>query len=414
MKLHYLKPLKRLLFLGIFCSILFPSATFAQTTAPSSAKAPQGTASSPEKLQFKFGGYMQGLLQVGQPNASTSVGNPNTENKYFTRMGLRRGYLSFEALYGDWSAKTEIRATDKALGVYRAYIGYKPSQVRGLGFTLGLNTVAFGCELPISSRLRETFERAAYIKDLFPGDVDMGLMAQYKMPLTATYVNALRIDLGILSGNADYGMRKAFPDLLLRVEFGHDGPLMSRRYGISGYYGYATAPSGQRARRHYFGGFLDYSLKAAEGIFKLRLEAMGGLQAGTPTKNLAIASQAPEKIGKEGYTLRERTFAGAMAMLTYRHNHVPIEGVLKYDYYNRNINLKEALSKQKVGEQRSFSSEGISHSITPGLNAYLWDNRVRLSLFYEMYLHQAGLIDNNIPQWYEKDDILTFGVQFSF
>lgn len=376
-----------------------------------------------EKVQVGISGYMQGLAVVAQKNATPSVGTATSEREgMFMRMGLRRGYLKTKATYKALTAVTQLRATDKAIGVFNAYLRYSPSFLSGHHFTLGLCTTPFGYELGVSSSKRETFERAAYYSDLFPGDVDMGLFYLYSPHLASNFhINHLALDVALLSGNGTYGMRKPLPDAIARLVFGHKSASMDRLYGVNAYYGYATALGGQRARRLYLGAYLDYQLHFVHGDLKLRMEAIGGWQAGTPESNCAIGSNSPEKKGVERFVLVERPFFGAMGMLLFKSKQLPVEGFCKYDYYNRNLDLQKRLSSPAAHKSLRYEAEGVSHKGTFGVNAYFFENRLRLSAHYELNAQKGGYFENPnddlsplLTFWIPQNDLFLLGAQFSF
>lgn len=375
-----------------------------------------------QPIQLKFGGYMQGLVQIAEKNATTSVGKPPLERqKPFSRLGLRRGYFKMNATYSDFVAEAMLRVTDKEIGVFKAYINWAPQKAKNHSLYLGLNTVPFGCELGLSSQLRETFERATYYADMFPGDTDMGIYYKYSRVFREGRINKLNIDLGLTSGNAQHGMRKAIPDAVARIAIGLIGNNSLQYYGLSTYIGYATAMGKQISKRIYMSAYLDHQYNLVDGTLKFRAELLGGWQAGTPKKNIAIGSNSPEKAGVDNYILIERPFIGAMATTIFRFSKLPIEGVLKYDYYNRNLNLEKRLNMPKSQETLVFASEGVSHKGVVGINSYFYNNHVRLSAHYDINFKQVGQYSNPYEKdsklnvgWLSHDDILTLGMQFSF
>lgn len=405
--------MKRLLVLAFVIGLMGNAVSFAQR---------DNTEEKKENVKLKVSGYMQGTIVFGEKYAKSSIGtNTDEKDNPFVRMGLRRGYVRLDASYKSFTAQTEVRATDKLLGIYHAYLKYTPKRLPHHSFTFGLATVPFGYELGVSSRSRETFERAAYFGDLFPSDVDMGLFYKYKRDDTRFYINSVAFDLGATAGNSTYGMRKAFPDAVMRFVFGHKGKRFSHMYGYSAYYGYATALGKQRARRLYMGGYIDYTLHLNAGDLKLRGETIGGWQAGTAKSNSAIGKNSPEKLGAEKYLLVERPFIGAMGMLVFRMKKLPLEGFVKYDYYDRNLKLDERLEDAKARQTLRYEAEGISHKGTFGINAYFLDERVRLSAHYELNKVKMGYYDNPFADnptldtfWSTHDDTFLLGVQFRF
>lgn len=372
-------------------------------------------AQAQDKPTFKPGGYMQAVVQMAQPNGIPSVGSTHHEQgKYFLRAGLRRSYWGVESTYKGWKAKGEIIILDHKLDFYKAYIGYTLPQNKSWSFDAGLNTVPFGMELTTSSRERETIERALYFKDLFPSDVDFGLAAHYKLPHHKPYyVNHLTVDAALIGGNDKHGMRKSIPDAVLRLEAGHKDEQMVRKYGVSGFYGYVTDSKGNHYTRAYAGCHLSYALLRQSYCAKLYLEGIMGRQPGLATQNYAIGKNAPEQ-NPEGGAIKERDFMGGMAMIAVRGTSVPLEGVVKYSYYARNCNLKRELEKGFAPEPSQFLAEGVSHNTTFALNGYFNDNRVRVSLYYELIFRQTAANAAYKPIMQDRDDLLSLALQFAF
>lgn len=376
-----------------------------------------------EKVKVGISGYIQGLVAIGQKNATSPVGTSTKEQDgMFMRMGIRRGYLTTKASYKALSAVTQLSVTDKSLGIFQAYLRYNPTMHPEHRLTFGLTTVPFGYELVISSRDLESFERAAYYSDLFPTIIDMGIYYHYSPSFSIQHaINFFTLDLGLLSGNSTFGMRKALPDIIGRIVFGHKDSKMKRLYGVSGYYGYTTAVGKQYARRIYLGTHLDYQLHLTDGDLKFRLETLGGWQSGTPQTNCAVGSSSPEKKGAEQFVLLERPFLGAMGMLVYKSKRLPIEGFVKYDYYNRNLNLKQRLASPSIHQDLHYKAEGVSHRGTIGLNSYFFKNRLRLSAHYELNAQEGGYYANPNDTlsplqtfWIPQNDLFLLGAQIIF
>lgn len=377
------------------------------------------------KIKVKIGGYMQGVVLLAEKNATPTVGQKpiETPSSSYMRMGIRRGYLKFSTTYKRLSATTELKVTDKALGIYYAYLSYLFPTAPKQRLSMGLHKVPFGYELGISSKKRETFERAEYVKDLFPEDVDMGLFYKYSYRSPDSFFNYMAIDLGIVSGNALWGMNKALPNAIIRLVGGRKSSSLESYYGLSAYYGLVKSHRDTSYKRLYMGAFFDYKIPISKGYLKLCSEAIGGWQVGTLFKNNAVGSNFPLSSETSSNRLVERPFLGAMGMCLYHLSLLPLEGFVKYDYYNRDV--RHSMKKvSQQGENRilyNYDVEGTSHKTTFGINYYFLDKRLRLSANYEWNIREeSDRLTENEGQIKRKilitpqDDLLLLGVQFAF
>lgn len=368
-------------------------------------------AQAQDKFQFRQGGYAQALVQVGAPNAQPAVGNPSSEaGSALLRMGVRRAYWGAVASYKGWKVEGQLTAPGTHIDLYKMYIGYSPLRFPAWYAQVGLSPVRFGMELATSSRDRETIERAPYYKDLFPGDVDLGCLVRYTLPGGArAYINHFTAEAALLGGNAKYRVRKAWPDALLRLEAGHRDALMDWRCGASGYVGYVADDSGMRWNRYYIGAHLRYALFLPFGTAKLYAEGIVGQHPAPKGKSTAAAKDLPAHDA-----MQPRAFTGAMAMMALRANRCPVEGVLKYSYYNRNRLLTKQMQSGRTPDKADFACEGVSHDFLLGVNAYLHRDKVRLSLYYDFVYRQTAADDAFRPIWARHDDLASLALQVAF
>lgn len=363
-------------------------------------------------VEVTMSGYAQAWVVGAQANAKASVGRNNESKQPFARMGLRRVMLKTIVNYGDWAFANELTENDRSIALYRATVTYQPKAVNGFSFTAGLAPVPFGYGCTVSSSKHETPERSMFASELFPSNVDMGLFVKYSKSLKSNYINHFSSDFALLSGNGIFGMRKSVPDVLLRVQLSHKKGQAEHTYSLSGYYGYATAPDLSKARRMYIGGYNDLKIPTAYGTLQVRTEVVGGVQAGTKNTPSATSFYSPESLGKEGYMVTERPFVTVSETLIYRLACIPLQGVIKYDFINHNLHLQKAL---KDDNQLSFKANGEVHQTTIGLNYFTFNDRVRLSAFYEWNVAQKGFnTSTNKPIWLPNNNRIIGVLQFIF
>ena len=377
-----------------------------------------------EQVRFTFTGFVQAIAQYGSESDYIRVGSITAPNDQpTTRMGIRRGRLATQATYGDLGAKIEINASDQKISIFNVYAEYKPHWAEGAFVKGGLATIDFGYELPYSSSKRAAFERSLYMADLFPGDTDMGLMVGYKGALDPSKRWQLESTLSILAGNGGKGMMKNSPDLALRLALTEQGSNHNISFGLSGYGGYLPATDGyyafdkktatlkkDRMLRAYGGAFLTSTIKHRGGQLMLTTEGIMGLQPGWQNANLAVGPKAPATF--ENNIFVQRPFIAGMAQLVERIKPVDLELFGRYAYYDRNRHFDpKAVQDVKLG-QLSARTEGRSHQLSTGVNYFLQEDHLRLSLQYDCFLRQQ--IEQQALVAAKPLHMVTVGAQYKF
>lgn len=377
-----------------------------------------------EQVRFTFTGFVQAIAQYGSESDYIRVGNitaPN--NQPTTRMGIRRGRLAAIATYGDLAARLEVNATEQKISIFNVYAEYKPHWAEGAFVKGGLMTPSFGYELPYSSSKRAAFERSHYMGDLFPGDIDMGLAMGYNGTLDQSNRWRLESTLSILSGNVDKGMNKNLPNLALRLALTEQGNNHAVSFGLSGYAGTMPTPSGyyafdkgtatlkkDRMLRTYGGAFLTSTIKHQGGQLMLTTEGIMGLQPGWQHANLAVGAKANPTPGNDLFV--QRPFIAGMAQIVERIKPVDLELFGRYAYYDRNRHFDpKAVQDVKLG-QLSARTEGRSHQLSTGVNYFLQEDHLRLSLQYDCFLRQQ--IEQQALIAAKPLHMVTVGAQYKF
>lgn len=377
-----------------------------------------------EQVRFTFTGFVQAIAQYGSESDYIRVGNITAPNDQpTTRMGIRRGRLAAIATYGDLAARLEVNATDQKISIFNVYAEYKPHWAEGAFVKGGLMTPSFGYELPYSSSKRAAFERSHYMGDLFPGDIDMGLAMGYNGTLDQSNRWRLESTLSILSGNVDKGMNKNLPNLALRLALTEQGNNHAISFGLSGYAGTMPTPGGyyafdkgtatlkkDRMLRTYGGAFLTSTIKHQGGQLMLTTEGIMGLQPGWQHANLAVGAKANPTPGNDLFI--QRPFIAGMAQIVERIKPVDLELFGRYAYYDRNRHFDpKAVQDVKLG-QLSARTEGRSHQLSTGVNYFLQEDHLRLSLQYDCFLRQQ--IEQQALVAAKPLHMVTVGAQYKF
>ena len=377
-----------------------------------------------EQVRFTFSGYVQAIAQYGSEADYIKVGNVTPPYDHSTtRMGIRRGRLATQATYGDLGAKIEINASDQKLSIFNVYAEYKPHWAEGAFVKGGLATIDFGYELPYSSSKRAAFERSLYMNDLFPGDTDMGLMVGYKGALDQSKRWQLESTLSILAGNGGKGMMKNNPDLALRLALTEQGSNHNVSFGLSGYGGYLPATDGyyafdqetatlqnDRMLRAYGGAFLTSTIQHPGGQLMLTAEGIMGLQPGWQNANLAVGPKAPATF--ENNILVQRQFIAGMAQIVERIKPIDLELFGRYAYYDRNRHFDPKAQQDLKLSNLTALTEGRSHQISTGVNYFIQQDHLRLSLQYDCFLRQQ--IEQQALVAAKPLHMVTVGAQYKF
>lgn len=376
------------------------------------------------QVRFTFTGFVQAVAQYGSESDYMKVGQVTPPyDQPATRMGIRRGRLAAIATYGDLAARIDVNATDQKISIFNVYAEYKPHWAQGAFVKGGLMTPSFGYELPYSSSQRAAFERSLYMADLFPGDIDMGLEMGYKGTLDKSKRWQLESTLSILSGNGDKGMNKNLPNLALRLALTEQGNNHDVSFGLSGYAGTMPTPSGyyafdkgtatlkkDRMLRAYGGAFLTSTIKHRGGQLMLTTEGIMGLQPGWQNSNLAVGPKAPATF--ENNIFVQRLFIAGMAQIVERIKPVDLELFGRYAYYDRNRNFDPKAEQDLKLSNLTALTEGRSHQLSTGVNYFLQQDHLRLSLQYDCFLRQQ--IEQQALVSAKPLHMVTVGAQYKF
>jgi hypothetical protein len=197
---------------------------------------------------FKISGFVQAQYQYffipdtiggATPYFATFAGGNFAGRWSNNRFMIRRGRLKITHSTKFTEGALSIDATERGIGVKDLYVKGTEPWLGAFSLTAGIQNRPFGFEIGYSSALRETPERSRVIQTIFPYERDLGAVLSFQMPEKSP-LNFLKIDLGILNGNAINYESDAHKDFVGRIKISN--PVKSKfidySIGFSVYYGY--------------------------------------------------------------------------------------------------------------------------------------------------------------------------------
>jgi hypothetical protein len=266
--------------------------------------------------KLKFSGYVQSEWQMSQidingnasqdmkvgagANAAEKANAVTTPGSTFNRFGVRRGRL--KATYSDFGCTgvVYIDATEKGVVLKEAYVAALDPWAGILTLKGGIFNKPFGYEIEYSSSSRESPERSRVIQTLFPNERDLGAMVTLQAP-KGTPWSVLKLDLGLLAGNAIGLDSKSQKDLVAHLNYTNSTANIKYAIGASLYNGYVLQPTRNvyslsdnvfkvdstltnkngYANKQYFGFDGQFSLASVAGLTTIRGEYLFGTQTGS-------------------------------------------------------------------------------------------------------------------------------------
>jgi hypothetical protein len=205
---------------------------FGTLTSPARAQEPVPANEVPiEENPLEFSGYVQPELRYER--------NGGDDEFYFQ---LRRGRLKMEYELDPASFLLEIDATQDGVDIKEIWgrIALPLPAGTELALIAGLFKIPFGFDLQVSSSRRVFPERSQMVRNLFPGERDVGLRLDGSFA-DELIVAQLAVQNGLPIGDAHFGAfaepdGDVYKDVTLRVAV-EPGPVT---VGVSGLYGRGT------------------------------------------------------------------------------------------------------------------------------------------------------------------------------
>ncbi|MDR0427256.1 MAG: hypothetical protein LBH12_01485 [Dysgonamonadaceae bacterium] len=374
--------------------------------------------------KLKISGYIQSQYQYGEKEATLNVGTANSDSeKSFNRVGIRRGRIKFTYEEGIASGVFQIDLTEKGVDIKDAYLNVKAPWLKSVQFRTGVFDRPFGYEISYSSSRRESPERSAIFRTLFPQERDLGAMFILQAPQSSPW-NVLKLEAGLFAGN---GIKQETDN---RKDFiGHlsgnktIGDNMNVGLGASYYNGGVyqgsenvytmkdkgfvidnnSSNKGKFAKREYFGLDAQYSLITSLGITQLRGEYLFGQQPGT-----AGSSKSPNASTLPASDTYVRDFNGWYVMLVQDIGRLPFSAVLKYDSYDPNTKVKG----DEIGQNGTSQTDLAKNTFGLG-GIWKMNENLLLQVFYEINKNEKS---NNVTGMNSdlEDNVFTTRLQYKF
>jgi len=381
---------------------------------------------------LKINGWIQAQYQNADSIGALNFDGGDFPANVYSRFMIRRGRIKFTYDNNNVQYVAQLNMTERFVNIADLYGKITDPIIKWVSLQAGIMNRPFGYDISYSSADRESPERARYTQILTPNERDMGAEIIIEGPKNSKY-NGLKIVAGLFNGtgitipNVNISDIDSKKDFIGRLSYykslNHDK--INYGIGASNYYGYErvannflynqinnnqyvisdsikTIIKGSYAKRIYYGVEALFSIKSIIGKTTVRGEYVLGQQ---PASKLSSKSPQTSTTG-ETYI---RNFDGLYAYLIQRIGKTKNELVIKYEWYDPNIDIK----KDDIKSAYRFSSADIKYTaIGLGYNYYANDN-FKLMLHYNMVTDE---LSKNLSGFTREipDNIFTARVQIRF
>lgn len=381
--------------------------------------------------KIKISGYVQPQFQWADSAGIKSFAGGDFPAHVDKRFKVRRA--EFKTMYDN--GKTQIVAnidvTQEGINIKDAYGKFTEQWCKTFSLTAGIFNRPFGFEVPYSSGMLESPERARMSQIIFPGERDLGAMITFQLPVSSA-LHPLKIDAGMFNGTGnnvnDFDFQK---DFIGNIHWTKTSKSEKVTYNIGGSFykgGWANgndtlyhnvqvqangavdytkdvASSNKFAisKRIYFGGDGQLTIDWLIGITTLRAEYIQGMQPGTSSssKSASTLPTAPTYV---------RNFNGAYLYFLQNIGQSKNQLIVKYDWYDPNTDV----SGDEIGKSGTRLGATDIRYTTLGLGwAYRWDNNVKITAYYDKVENETSV---NLKGFTHdlKDNVFTLRVQYKF
>lgn len=377
--------------------------------------------------KFKVSGYFQAQAEIGEIGAKTRTGanggryNEVIDGKdadFFTRYGLRRSRIKFQYSEKFMKVAFGLDLSEKGVKFKEAYLQLDDPYLNMFSLKTGVIYVGFSDEINYSSSKRESPEHSLIVNKLIPDEKDLGTQLRITAPKTS-FLNGLRLDLGLFSGNGirvddnskmDFVARLKYEKSISKISFGLGASLYNGKvnnadsllYTVkNGVWTSEEVTRNQMNKRQYFSFDAQFAIKTIMGSTSLRGEYLFGEQPSivgdfaSPESNSYISAAAFSY---------QRSFAGGYVYFLQDIYKTPLTFVLKYSYLDPNIEMQ--------GDEISNKADLTMSTIGFG---GLWqiNSALRLMAFYDINKNEKT---NTNPIYNKdiKDNVFTLRLQYKF
>ena len=384
--------------------------------------------------KLKFTGYVQSEWQMSQidvnGNASQDLkvgsgANAGEKNQTasvspagasLNRFGVRRGRL--KATYTDFGCTgvVYVDVTEKGVVVKEAYASALDPWAGVFTLKGGLFNRPFGYEIEYSSSSRESPERSRIIQTLFPSERDLGAMVTLQAP-KGTPWSVLKLDLGLLAGNALGTDSKSQKDLIAHLTYGNSTGDIKYGIGASMYNGFIYQPTkyvyamsnnvfkvdststniNGYAPRQYFGFDGQFSIATPAGLTSLRGEYIFGKQTGSTSstaspsldvKPTAYGTAPTAVVTGDAFT---RNFAGGYIQFAQDIADTKHTITVKYDWYDPNTDV----AGNNIGAAITDAGQVAANKATSKSKPYVVTNKADIA-YSTLGIGYIYRLNNNI------------------
>jgi len=383
--------------------------------------------------KIKISGYLQGQFQIADKPGTKTYEGGDFSVASDKRFMVRRGRLKVAYVTDLSQFVIQIDATEKGVSVKDAYASFTEPWLKTFGLTAGIFNRPFGFEIPYSSSLRESPERARMSQVLFPGERDLGAEIVVNLPKTIPFWSGFKLEAGLFSGNGINPDFKEYKDFIGRLSFTGTNKNEFFKYGVGVSYLKGTTYNGTKkiytmqtlkddmttgfgvdstetnkggnSIKEYLGIDAQFTFDFPFGITQLRGEFIMGQQPayeGTTvsTNDATFAKTLP---AKDTYI---RKFNGAYFCLVQNIGRSKFGIVVKYDWYDPNTGISGHNIKPTYEYNGSLTNKTLLsaadikyQTLGVGVNFKMMEN-IKLTAY-------AALVLN------EKTDVSGFGGDIS-
>lgn len=390
---------------------------------------------------LRITGYMQPQFQVAQADGVASFEGGNFSTFSRSRFMLRRARLKVEYLlpsrqnYPRAQFVFQVDATERGVIVRDMFIRLFETKRNTYSVSAGFFARPFGFEVNLGSASRETPERGRMSQTLMPGERDLGVMFSHEPQSRSSKLFHVKFDAGFFngqgaSGTTDFDSHKDFisrlsikPYKINKAEISGGLSFLRGGWKNGTKYVYSSGNNtngdyvfivdsadlnlGRSSPRHYYGADLQYKLHHAWGETELRAEYWFGTQPGTATST-ANPGTLPSSNGIALPTY-VRHFDGAYFYFLQHIINAKHQLVLKYDWYDPNIRVKE----REIGKTGTNLTAGDIKYSTLGIGyIYQFNPETKITLYYDLVKNESTLLPAAAADL--KDNVFTCRLQFRF
>lgn len=390
---------------------------------------------------LRITGYMQPQFQVAQSDGAQSFEGGNFSQFSRSRFMLRRARLKVEYLsitrnnFPKAQFVFQIDATERGVIVRDMFIRLFESKRNNFSVTAGFFARPFGYEVNLGSAIRESPERGRMSQILMPGERDLGVMFSHEPQNKKNKNYHFKLDAGFFNGQGASGVTDfdSHKDLITRLTI---KPYKWKREEISGGLSYlhggwkngtkyvfisgtttngdavfvvdsSAVNLGKSSPRHYYGADLQYKLHHSLGTTEFRAEYWFGTQPGT-----AVSTSNPGTLPNNNGVLLPtyvRHFDGAFFYLLHQLKNPRHELVIKYDWYDPNIRVRE----KQIGKPGTNLTSADIKFKTWGVGYIFQINReTRMTLYYDFVRNEITQLPGTNADL--RDNVLTCRLQYRF